>query len=271
MHTLGPDALNLLELVRGYCAAEAVGGAASPNCPLTALGVTQLLTEPLDGERLFSLRNLVVVLDDVGQSSPYLAELFAGHYGTALALLYATDGSTVPGGPYSLNGSHAQAAQHVTADFETGTVTFADTVDPSPATTMPVLFDVFRQSVWLCHSAALIGTLSRIRNAIAQPSNHATLQLAEASARSLVHAAADRHDHALGRGPYSNTPGFGGRYNNHAFTTVMRHGVFAYLDALIEQSEPALADALQVVYGRAVTGFGGLDEPTVRSDEDGED
>ncbi|MEX2532457.1 MAG: hypothetical protein WD360_00670 [Nitriliruptoraceae bacterium] len=260
MHTMGPDALHLLELVRGYCAAETAGGAASPRCALSALGITDLLTQPLGDDKLFSLRNLVVVLDDVGQSSPYLAELFAGHYGTALALLYATDDASLPAGSYSLNGSHSQAAQQVTADFESETVTFAAMTELSEAIPAPISFNVFRQSVWLCHSAALLGTLSRIRNAIAQPSNYASLQLAEASARCLVHAAADRHDHALGRGPYSDTLGFGGRYNNDTFTTIMRHSVFTYFDALIEQSEPALADALQVVYSRAVVGFGGVDE-----------
>lgn len=261
MHTLGPDALHLLELIRGYCAAETAGGAVSSSCALTALGIADVLTQPLGDDTLFSLRNLVVVLDDVGQSSPYLAELFAGHYGTALALLYATDDASSPAGPYSLNGSHGHAAQQVTADFETRTVTFAARTEPSETSPLPIAFELFRQSVWLCHSAALLGTLSRIRNAISQPSNAASLQLAEASARSLVHAVADRHDHALGRGPYSDTPSFGGRYDNNAFTTVMRQGVFTYFDALIQQSEPALADALQVVYGRAVTGFGGLDDP----------
>jgi len=271
MHTLGPDAQNLLELVRGYCAGETVGGAASSTCPLTALGVIDLLTEPLDDGNFFSLRNLVVLLDDVGQSSPYLGELFAGHYGTSLALLHATDGSVVPKGPYSLNGSHLQAAQEITADFEARTVTSADPTKAAQATSIPVNFDVFRHSVWLCHSAALIGTLSRIRNAVAQPSNHAALQLAEASARSLVHAVADRHDHSLGRGPYVSSLGFGGRYDNGAHTTIMRQSVFAYLDALIEESDPTLADALQVVYGRAVIGFGGLDEPTADVDPNVQD
>lgn len=261
MHTLGPDATNLLELLRGYCAAEAVGGVASPICPLAALDVADLLSEPLADGSLFSLRNLVVILEDIGHSSPYLAELFAGHFGTALALLAPTDGADIPHGPYSLNGSHPNAALDVVADFVANTATYSGAHSGSATTSLPVAFGWFRQSVWLCHSAALLGSLRRVGRAITDNRNRETLDFAEASARSLVHAAADRHDHALGRGPYRETLGFGSHYDNDAFTTVMRQGVFAYLDCLITHSEPALADALQIVYGRAVHGFGGLMEP----------
>lgn len=265
MHTLTPDAHNLLELVQGYCAAEKLADTASIACPLAVLEIADLLTEPLMDTTYFSLRNLVVVLDDVGQTSPYLAELFAGHYGIALALLFAPGITPAPQTTWSLNGSNPQASMHVVADFPTGTVTYGAPVDLTATKPLPVDFAWLRQSVWLCHSAALVGTLSRVRKGIGQTINPDALQLAETAARSLVQAAAERQDHALGRGPYANTPGYGARYDNDTFTTTMRQSVFAFLDCLMEHCQAELAAALQVVYGRAVTGFGGLTESIGRT------
>ncbi len=262
MHTMGPDAQNLLELVRGYLAAETQNLTPTPACPLSTLGIDDLLSVAVPDGPPVTVRNLVVLLEEVGRSSPYLADIFAGHYGVTLAGLIDQD-AQLPAGSFSVNDSHANATNHLVVVFETASITINDVPSATTRTSLSVAFTALQTALSLCHSAALLGTLARIRDALDQPLHSQTLKDTEEAVRALVQAAADRHDHALGRGPYRDTQGFGGRYDNALFTSVARRSALAYLDLLIGHSEPPLADALSVLYGRAVTGFGAPTQTTM--------
>lgn len=252
MHTLGPDARHLLELLHGYIAGADSGRVAPVTCPIATLEIADVLA----GNSSVTLRNMVAILDDVGQRSPQLAELLAGHFGVAAALRHTPHFAFPPVAVFSVNGSHPHATVEFVVDIALRQIATTD-AGGAPAQAVPDSHvDTWITYLWLLHCAALVGTLSRVADVVATSQSDVPVHVSVESARALVREAAARCDHALGTGMEAESVGYGARYDMLDYVTLLRHAVFLCLGQLAAEADPSLEAALSVVFERAAQTFG---------------
>lgn len=254
MHTLSADGRNLLELLEGFVAAEQHATQPLDGSIIDTLAISDVLYNKENGN--MTLRQLVAIIDNIGQSSPPVADVLAAHFAVAACHRRTPVVGVSHTDVFSVNSSEPHATVQITIGYgdkqihatrHDTTLTFTDANS---------FFVELRNLLWITHSAALCGVLSRIAEVLKNPLNSTDIAVQTASLRALVYAAAERYDHAHGHGPYVDGDGYGEQFDVTGIATLVRHAVFAHLNLLAEQCEPPLRDALGVVSGRAINQFG---------------